>query len=184
MEYPVQVTFRDMDVSDAMRDACLKEAAKLERYHDRITGCRVVIAAPHRHHNKGTLYSVSVDLTLPGGEVVVNREHHEKHSHEDAYLAIRDSFRIARRQLEDFRRRQRGDVKTHEPPPQGRIRELNKDDGFGFIETPDGRDLYFHANSVLNGEASSLEVGVEVKFIEEAGDEGPQATSIRLVGRH
>lgn len=183
MELPVQVTFRDIDVSEAMREVCGKEVDKLERFHDRLTSCRIVIATPHRHHNKGALFSVSIDLTYPGGEIVVNRDHHENHAHEDAYVAIHDSFKIARRQLEDHVRRRRGETKSHETPRHGHVRKL-VDDGFGFIETSDGRELYFHRNSVLDGGYDQLRVGSEVRFVEEQGDDGPQASSVRLVGRH
>ncbi len=75
-------------------------------------------------------------------------------------------------------------VKAHEVPPHGRISELFADDGYGQIETADGRSVYFHQNSVLNDKFSELDVGTEVRFSKEQGDEGPQASSVRLVGKH
>jgi cold shock CspA family protein len=56
--------------------------------------------------------------------------------------------------------------------------------GYGFLETPDGRELYFHEHSVLDGGFPELEVGSEVRFIEEPGEKGPQATTVTPVGRH
>ena len=182
MEIPVQVTFRDIQASDAVRDLCISEAEKLERYRDRITSCRVVVGTPHKHQKKGALFSVRIDLTVPGKEVVVNRDHGEKHAHEDCMTAVRDAFRAARRQLETFKERQRGDVKHHEEAPHGSIRKVVPEENFGFIETHDGRELYFHRNSVLNTDFETLRPGSEVRFVEEQGDKGPQATSVKLLG--
>ena len=99
MQVPAQITFKDIDHSDAIEARVREKIAKLETYTDRITSCRVVIAAPHRHHNKGKIYDVRIDLTLPGEEIAVAHEGPENHAHEDVYVAIRDSFEAARRQL-------------------------------------------------------------------------------------
>ncbi len=184
MQIPVQVTFRDMPVSDAVEAACWEEAEKLDRYFDRIMGCRIVVAAPHRHQTKGRLYSVKIDLTIPGGEIVVNRDQHEKHAHEDVYIALRDAFQRARRQLEQHVERQRGDVKAHESPDHGRIRQLNREQDCGFIETPDGREIYFHRRSVVEDAYDQLEIGSQVRFVEEPGEKGPQASTVMLLGHH
>jgi ribosomal subunit interface protein len=117
MQIPVQVTFRHMSVSEAVEAQCWKEAAKLERYFDRITACRVVIEQPHRHHRKGNLYQVRVDLTVPGSEIVVTREPPAHAADEDLQVALREAFDTTRRELEDYARRLRGQVKTHEPAP-------------------------------------------------------------------
>lgn len=180
MQIPIQVTFREVDHSDAVKEMCEKEVMKLERFHHRITSCRVTISAPHRHHNKGSLFSVAVDLTVPGGEVVVNKSHHDAHEHEDLFTAIKDAFRAARRRLEDFSRKQRHEVKTHEGSPQGRILRVMPD-GFGFIGTPDGREIYFHENSVLNGDFAHLGEGTLVRYAEEDGEDGPQASAVHIV---
>jgi ribosomal subunit interface protein len=118
MQLPVQITFRNMEPSDAVQARIQEWASKLERYHGHIIGCRVMIEAPHRHHHQGKLFHVRIDLTVPDGEVVVKREPADHHAHEDVYVAIRDAFKAAQRRLEDHVRRQRGDVKTHEPPPE------------------------------------------------------------------
>ena len=113
MQTQPQVSFDDLPVDDAVRDAALDHVAQLERFSDRITGCHVVIAQPHRHHREGRLYSVRVDLVVPGGEIVVTRDHHLDHSHEDVFVALRDAFDAARRRLEDHVRRLRGTEKHH-----------------------------------------------------------------------
>jgi ribosomal subunit interface protein len=119
MPVPMQITFRDMEPSAAIEERIRERAAQLERFADRITHCHVVVQAPHHHHHQGVLYEVHVDLTVPGAHVVVNRQPTKKHAHEDIYVAVRDAFDAARRQLEDHVRRQRGDVKTHAPREEG-----------------------------------------------------------------
>lgn len=109
MQLPLQVTYRGMDSSAALDAAVHERAGKLEQFYPRLMSCRVVIEEAGRHKTKGRQFVVHVDLKTPGGEVAVNRDHHE-----DVYVALRDAFDAARRKLEDFAREQRGDVKHHE----------------------------------------------------------------------
>lgn len=113
MQTAMQITFRHMEPSAALEERIRERAADLGRFYDRIVRCRVVVEAPHHHHHQGALYHVSIDLTVPGAEIVVNRESAAEHAHEDAHIAVRDAFDAARRRLEDYARRQRGDVKSH-----------------------------------------------------------------------
>ncbi len=184
MQLPLQITFRDMPPSEAMEAAIREKAAKLEQFFDHIMGCRVVVEAPHQHHRKGKLYRVRIDITVPGAELVVNRSPDDHHAHEDAYVAIRDAFDAARRQLDTRVARRRGDVKNHELPPHGRVLNLVPMEDYGMILTPDGREIYFHRNSVVNAEFDKLESGDEVRFAEELGEKGPQASSVQRVGKH
>jgi cold shock CspA family protein len=146
--------------------------------------CKVTIAAPHRHHAKGNIYHVSIDLHVPGKEILVNREPGNNHAHEDAYVAIRDAFSAAARQLQDYVRVRRGEVKAHDVPPHGTVSELHTEENYGRITSSDGRLIYFHRNSLLDAELEKLTIGMEVRFDEEVGDQGPQATSVRLIGKH
>ncbi|MGH6866650.1 MAG: HPF/RaiA family ribosome-associated protein [Methyloceanibacter sp.] len=116
MQIPLEISFRNMDPSPAVEARIRKKAEKLERFHDRIIGCSVVVEAPHRHHHKGKLYSVRIDISVPGRELVVDRAKPADHAHEDVYVALRDAFEAATRQLEEHSRRIRGDVKTHAAP--------------------------------------------------------------------
>lgn len=185
MQIPLQITFRDMEPSEAVEASIRERAAKLDRFSSHIMSCRVVVESPHSHHHKGNLFNVRLDLTLPRGELLVNHEHHHKdHSHEDVYVAIRDAFDALKRQLEDYTRKQRGKVKHHEAPAHGRVLVLVPEEDFGRIGTPDDRVIYFHRNSVLGNGFDRLEIGSEVRYVEEMGEKGPQASTVTPVGKH
>lgn len=178
MMLPVQVTARHMSLSDAAEAAIREKAAKLDTFYDRIMSCRVLVEAPHRSQHHGVLYNVRIDLTVPGAELVVKRE-----PNEDLYVAIRDAFNAARRQLQGHARKQRGEVKVHEEIPLGKVSRIYSDQGYGFIETLDGREVYFHENSVTHGGFQELAIGVMVRFAETSGEEGPQAAVVALISK-
>ncbi|HZT83670.1 MAG TPA: HPF/RaiA family ribosome-associated protein [Gemmataceae bacterium] len=184
MKLPLQVSFRNLAHSDAIASLAREKAAKLDRFCDYIMSCRVVIEVPHRHHEHGNLYGVRLDITVPGDEVVVNREPGERTTHRDVGVALRDAFDAAARLLEDYARRRHGLVKAHEEAPHAKVARLYSAEGYGFLATPDGREVYFHEHSVLDGGFKRLAVGTEVTFVEEEGEKGPQASTVRIVGRH
>lgn len=114
MQIPVEVTFKDLDHSEAVEAKVREEAQKLERFFSHITSCRVVIEAPHKHQARGRLFHVGIHLTVPPGKAIdVTKAHAEDPRHADVNVAIRDSFKAAARRLEDYARKLRGDVKTH-----------------------------------------------------------------------
>ncbi len=114
MPVPLQITFRNLTPSTAVRQRIEEHAEKLERLHPRIVSCKVVVGSPHRHQQKGRLFDISIDLKVPGREIVVNRDSSEQQAHRDVYVAIHDAFDVLERQLEEAARRRRGEVKTHE----------------------------------------------------------------------
>jgi cold shock CspA family protein/ribosome-associated translation inhibitor RaiA len=207
MKIPLQITFRNMPPSESIEKNILQKAAKLELFCKPITSCRVTVEAPHRHHHKGKSYQVRIDLTAPGTEIVINRaskrlkatelrlsepperklaESHatsKQGAHEDVYVVIRDAFNAAGRRLQDYVRRQSGAVKVHEPAAHARVSKLFPLEGYGFLNTPDGREIYFHGNSVLEPGFDHLDIGAEVHFIEEQGEKGPQASTVRFAGK-
>jgi cold shock CspA family protein/ribosome-associated translation inhibitor RaiA len=174
-----------MDPSPAIEDAIRERAARLERFHDRITRCHVTVDVPHRHHTKGRLFAVRIDITTPAREIAVTRDPPADRTHEDFKVVLRDAFNSATRQLEDDVRRRRGDVKTHEEPSIGRVARLFARKGYGFLVTPDEVEIYFHKNSVVGDGFSDLKVGSEVRFVLAPNEskKGPQASSVELVGR-
>jgi len=115
MQAPLQITFRGIDHSDAVESRVRAKVAELERFYDRITSCHVTIDERHKSHHQGNLFGVRLELRLPDAELIVGREHDADHSHEDVYVALRDAFEIAARQLKEYAQKQRGDVKRHAP---------------------------------------------------------------------
>jgi ribosomal subunit interface protein len=178
MQIPLQITFRNFPHSDAIEAQITEKAGKLEKYSKKIMSCRVVLEESQRRQHQGKLFSVRIDITVPGKELAVTREEHE-----DVYVAIRDAFAAASRRLEEHTQRQRGSVKTHEAQPFGRIVKIFPEQDYGFIETPDEREIYFHRNSLLNEDFNLLQVGSEVLFVEVQGTEGPQAARVTLTSR-
>jgi len=178
MRIPLQVTFRNMPHSESIEANINEKAGKLDRFYGRIMSCRVVVEESQRRQHKGNQYCVRIDITVPGKELAVTREENE-----DAYVAVRDAFDAAVRKLEEHGRRRHGSVKTHAVPPSGRIIRIFPDSDYGFIKTIDDREIYFHRNSVLNGDFSRLKFGTEVTYIEEQGKEGPQAARVAITNR-
>jgi len=186
MEVPVQITFKNMESSEAVEARIREKVDKLENRFGRVISCNVFVEAPHRRHAKGRLFEVRIDLTVPGKELVVTHSGPKNQAHEDVYVALRDAFNAAARQLEDHARKVRGKVKTHEAPPHGKIVRLFPYEGYGFVALTDGREIYFHKNAVVNGGFDKLEVGSEVRLAiaEDESPQGPQASTVTLIGKH
>ena len=186
METPLEVSFLNMDHSEAVEARIREKAAKLEQFYDRITSCRVTVEAANRKGVKGNLFHVHVEVGVPGRQVVADRSSGKNHTHEDVYVAVRDAFKAARRRLKDHSRKRSGRVKTHEVPPHGRIARLFPYEGYGFIQTLDGREIYFHQNSLVDADFDKLEEGQEVRYVaaEKESDKGPQASTVKLIGKH
>jgi cold shock CspA family protein len=200
MKLPMQITFRNVESSNVAEQWIRMEAEKLETFYNAVMRCRVKVEIPHGHHRKGKSYHVRIELTVPGGELVINRAPHlserrrggttakltkrleVESPHKSLRIAIHEAFKTASRRLQDHARRQRGDIKHHEPLPSGKVGRLFQDKDYGFLLTQDGREVYFHKASVLNEAFPRLKVGTPVKFIEELGDKGAQASTVRIVG--
>jgi ribosomal subunit interface protein len=187
MQIPVEITFKEIERSAAVEARIRELAAKLERVFDRVIRCDVMVETPHRHQQKGRQFHVRVRLTVPGGEIVASHDPGTEEAHEDVYVALRDAFNAARRQLEDHARkslkRGEGAPKERAGADHGRVTFLDVEKAWGRIEPEDGRQIYFHRNTVLSG-VDELQVGDEVRFTEEMGDKGPQASSVDPIGVH
>lgn len=185
MRLPLQITFRHMDSSAALEARIRERAEELERFCDDITSCRVVVEHQTARQRQGNLFEIGIDITVPGREIVVRRDPGRNHAHEDVYVAVRDAFDAARRQVEDYTRERRREVKLHTVPDHGRIARLLAERDCGFIVTPDGREIYFHRNSVAGGAFEQLETGDEVRFVAQHGEspQGPQASTVVPLGK-
>jgi cold shock CspA family protein len=199
---PTQVTFRGLAPSDALESDVRERVAWLEQFYAGIVRCRVLVEIPHRHRRDGRHFHVRIEITVPGSEPIIISHEPSLHGrlkdvhenadrkkteiesvHRYARVAIRETFDAARRRLEDFAREQRGAVKTHEVPAHGEVVELSEADGYGFIQAGETR-IYFNRASVLDDAFDELRIGTPVAFIEEQGDKGPQASTVRVLGKH
>lgn len=199
---PTQITFRGLGVSEALEDEIRERVRWLEQFYAGIVRCRVLVEKPHKHRQDGRHFHVRIELTVPGGDPIVvshepslhgrlkdtEGEAHRKETeiesvHRYDRVTIREAFDVARRRLEDFAREQRGTVKAHEVPAHGRVVEISKVDEYGFIQTDEHR-VYFNRASVLDDAFDDLTVGTPVALIEEQGEKGPQASTVRVLGKH
>jgi len=185
MQTQAEIDIQGMEARPEIRGMIERQVAALEERFGRITAARVVLRAPGGHHRTGGLYEINIHLSLPDGRAV-NIDHTPQNDerHADLNYALNDAFKRARRQLQDQVRKMQGQVKQHDGPPMGTVAELDPLGEFGFIETDDGREIYFHRNSVLNGGFVDLQIGMRVTFAEEVGDKGPQASTVKPMGKH
>src|SRR5437016_59406 len=141
MLVPTEITFRNMRHSDAIETTIRKMAAKLSKFYPVILSCRVMVETAHGNHTRGRLYHVRVDVRVPEAELVASAEPAPEHRHDDIYVAIHEAFDAVRRELEDYARRRRGQVKLREAPARGRVVKLFPRRGFGFVGTRDGGEV-------------------------------------------
>jgi len=116
-------------------------------------------------------------------DVIVDKSHGDAPEREHVLVAIREAFDAAVRQIEDVERHMRGQVKQHVGESHGRVAKFMAGEDYGFIEAVDGSEVYFHRNAIVDGDFERLTVGSEVRFVEEEGDKGAQASAVRLVGK-
>jgi cold shock CspA family protein/ribosome-associated translation inhibitor RaiA len=199
MQLTPTITFRGVERTAALETEVLTRLRKLGNYYQGIMGCRVLVELLQRHHEAGNRYHVRIDLTVPGEEIVVAHEAGLHATAQDvdvakftkvaesdperkhARVAIREAFDIARRQLQDYARRQRGTVKTASRQTRGRVSQLSPVDEYGYIEAEDGHNVYFQKSSVLKNAFDRLAIGSAVSFVEEPGEKGPQASTVKLL---
>lgn len=186
MQFPPEVAFRGFEADEWLKDTVQQEITKLDDYFDRIIGCRVMVELPHQRREEGNPYHVRIELSVPGRNLVVNRSTMARERERETQMtALDEAFAAIRRRLEDYVRELRGDVKVKQEQAQGRIWRLYpagaEGERYGFIRTPDGGDVYFHENSLLEVGFDDVDVGSQVRFHEEQGVEGPQASTVRVV---
>lgn len=183
MQEPLQLEVEGFQPSAHLRDQIAENVAKLERRYGRITAARVAIRAPDAHHRMGEPYFVSIKLSLPERkDVNVKPPPRGRDARQaDIAFAVGDAFRRADRQLRDQAARLKRETKIHSGEPEGRVLRLDAKGEFGFLESADGREIYFHAHSVLDDGFRRLKPGAVVAYHEEIGEKGPQASTVRVL---
>jgi cold shock CspA family protein len=178
-----KIQFLNFDESESVGKTIQSHLETLEKITNRITSCHVVISRPHRKQLKGNIFHVKLRVQLPGATIVIDKDPGKNQAHQDVYVAVRDAFWAAKRKVEDYVRKQSGFVKEKVASPHAKIIRLIPSDECGFIQTRDLREIYFHRNSIVNGNFDDLSVGQEVRFSESMGEQGPQVTSMHII-RH
>ena len=193
MLLPLQTTYRHVPRLPGLDALIQEEADKLELFFKRITSCLVLIERVENHQRRDAPFHIRIELRVPGEEIVVSRSP-DVHAtllasdvprgsksaevnatNKDAALAVRKAFHEAGRQLQDYVTRKADHPKAPEPTT-GEVMKIGED--YGFLRDAGGDEIYFHRNSVLNDEFGKLHVGSTVRFVAEAGDKGPQATTV------
>jgi len=183
METPAEIAFTDMEPSEEI-DALIREKIDhLEQFYGGITSCHVYVRAPHQSQRSGNRHEVTIEVRVPGDELVV-RTQNDAPEHEHPRVAVRDAFSAMTRKLERWKERHRGEVKHHSGPLQGTIAEIDFNRGFGQIIATDHRLIYFHRNSVVDGNFDDLRRRDPVELVVQTGESGigPQASTVRPIG--
>ena len=183
VEFPLQITFRGIDHSAAVETAIRRRAERLARFSERIARLHVTVDMPHQHRHRGNHYAIHINITTPSGEVVVNRDPSLDDSHSDFQSVLRDTFDAAARHLESDAQRSQSTAQDRDHPPPGRVTRIFPDQGYGFLTTPEGEEVYFNKNSVRGASFAQLSIGSEVTFTiaPEDADQGARAASVQLL---
>lgn len=185
MQVPLEVTYRDVPHTEAIEALVQEKVAKLERFCDHINSCHIAIEKVHDHPRSGSPYRVRIDLKVPPGhELVADQNPGQGTQYEPLEAVIRDAFEAAERQLKELNQRQQQHVKTH--PMQettGIVTKLLPEKDYGFLKTFEDQEVYFHRNSVLHDDFDRLAIGTGVHFFVEAGEQGPQASTVKVVDK-
>jgi cold shock CspA family protein/ribosome-associated translation inhibitor RaiA len=185
MNVPVQIDFEGGEINAHLRAHVQTRLSDLETRFGRITSGRVAIKVPGDRHRTGGNYGVRIHLSLPDGRHVdVDRTPDADDRHSQPLFAIDDAFNRARRQLQDKVRRLQGAVKVHEGAPIATVARIDPSGEFGFLETGDGLQVYFHEHALVDARMGDLAIGTRVTYVEASGDKGPQASTVNLLGKH
>jgi cold shock CspA family protein/ribosome-associated translation inhibitor RaiA len=178
MQGELQITAKGVTLSEGEASAIRQASRHLETFWDRLTSCRVVVEMPRRRGHSGRLYNIRIEVGVPGQTLLIRQQ-----PREDLLTAIQVAFKAAERRVQDAVRRTRGDVKLGRAAPKGVVTRLLPWEGYGFITDAAGREIYFSRQSVLGAGFDRLEEGMDVRFTEEPGEKGPQASSVMRARR-
>ena len=187
MDRPLDIAFHNTEPSEQVEAEIRRQVDKLATRHPQLIVCRVSVEALHNQHRTGNIFEVHVVLSITGRDLAVSREPHhakDRYAKADVYTSIREAFRAADRQLQSFKIRPPQDATSPSGSAlSGQVAQVLPDSDHGFILNNVGSQLYFHRDSVTNGDFDALKAGDTVHYVEEAGDAGPVATKIRVTQR-
>ncbi len=183
MQIPLEISYRDIKKTDNIDNLIREKVNKLERVCDHMTSCRVAVERPQGTISDGSPFRIRIDMRVPPGhELIVERKPGEGSMSDSLEKVIRYAFDAAKKQLEKITQKQRSNVKLHpEQEVAAIVDRVFLEEGYGFLRTINGREIYFHKNSVVNKDFDKMEAGMGVNFFEEQGDEGPQASTVHVI---
>lgn len=184
MQTPIEIAFKHVEPNDDIKALVTEKAEQLETFYDGITSCHVYIRAPHRSQRTGNLYEVTIEVRVPGDELVVRHNQNDAAEHEHLAVAVRDAFASMATELKRWKDQIKRDVKAHDGPLQGKVVEIHHDKDFGQIIATDNRLIYFHRNSVIDGGFDDLQPRDTVELVVQTDESeiGPQASTVRPIG--
>ena len=184
MQVAPEVIFKDIDRTSWVESYVAERLGHLEKFSPDITRCHVTVAREQGSHRKGNRYSVMVEVRMPRQhDLAVRKQKQIRDLQTQLPAIINEAFGAIEKQLKKTVALRRHEEKVH-GEPRGMVEKLFADEGYGFIRTLDGaRQFYFHRNSVLHDDFGRLSVGTEVRFNPQAGEEGPQASSVQIVAK-
>jgi len=183
MEVPLELAFKDVQRTEVLDKFIEEKLEKLEQVCNHIVSVRLSVEKRQRHQHRGNPFRARLVVRVPPGhEIVAKRDSVNGDMHEQLITVLNDVFEAARRQLVGLVDRQQGIVKRHpEQEVMAVVARIFRDNGYGFLRTVDGTEIYFHRNSVLHDDFDRLEPGTGVRYEAEDGEKGPQATTVEVV---
>jgi cold shock CspA family protein len=188
MSIPLQLTFRNTDRSKWIEEAVEAELIKLEKFSDQIQQCRVVIEKSNNHHHKANIFHVRVSMIVEGKEIIVSKESASESAGKDVHTALKHAFDVIPKKLEKLdrlddpvhlrhcKKREYYTIIEH-----AQVARVFTEDGFGFLQTTDGNEVYFEKDSLVGGLFDQLLPGTDVAFAAEAGRDGPVVSWVSAV---
>ncbi len=188
MKVPPEITYRNVDKTGAIATLVDEKIAKLERVCNYINSCQIAIEKDHDRPRGGSPFRVRIDVTVPPNhELVAESSPGEPNQYPKLETVIRDAFSKMERQLKDLSdlQRESSQSKNHVAADEtaALVTQLFREDGYGFIKSLAGEDIYFHRNSVLHDDFDRIEIGTGVRFAAAEGDKGLQATTVQIVDK-
>ncbi len=182
MRVPLEITFRNIRKTSQHEELIRIKSKKLEEFCDYIGSCRIVVEKNHKHQKIGRPFRVMLDINIPPKNIIVDNNSNRGEKHTTLDREIRNAFNVAIRQLKEFKKKQRINIKKHpQQEVQAVVSMVSHSKYYGFLQTTDGRNVYFHRNSVLHRDFNRIHTVAGVRFSEEHGIKGPQATTVQII---
>jgi cold shock CspA family protein/ribosome-associated translation inhibitor RaiA len=182
MQSPANITFRHMQASPEVRQDIETRIADLEKFHHHVVSCNVVVTGPSNRHEHGQEFHVQLTVQVPGEDIAVSDSLGQSEATQDLNLLLHSVFEVADRKLREQARMMGGrEVKHHAEILHGKIDRIFEGEGYGFIKSDDGNDVYFEEDNLTNSSWEKLRVDMKVRFREGDGDKGPYAMNVHVM---